>query len=135
MPKHCIQIDSDTAANKTITKSLLEKSNIVCWTNYGRAGLFGLGQKWEDTVAFKEKFAEFQLYFIEKTIDNIEYGEIVHKNMKFNHYFFKIEGAVKDFISQEGPIPVGNGFWDPIYYHDEDIVAITIAHEGVIKFY
>jgi len=135
MKKHYSLYSESKQSIEELNNWLLENANIICWTNYPDSWFQIIGlTSWEKDSRFQKMMKKFEPYFIEKTIDNLEYGEIHHNGKnKFSHYFFKIEGKVKEFILKEGPIATSVGFWDPIYYRDQYMIANTIGHEGIVN--
>lgn len=114
-----------------LSSFLLEKSSLVSWTNYSDWTF--ISNNWEYDREFQNFMSPIKSCFIKKTIDNIEYGEKIYSGKpRFSHFYFRIEGSVENLIHNDGPIVAGPGFWDPIYFKDNKIVAITIAHESLI---
>ncbi|MEI8143525.1 MAG: hypothetical protein WCG48_02860 [Candidatus Berkelbacteria bacterium] len=137
MKKHYNSWDEIEEHQQEIVDWLFSNANIICWTNYPDNIWQKLGlTSWEKNFHFAEMFEKFRPHFIRKTVDDLEYGNQYYKGGKiFSHYFFKIEGTVKDYINKEGPIASGPGFWDPIYYKDKYMIANTIGQEGMINIF
>lgn len=127
---YSIRYDDLGRSEKILRDFVLDQSNIVSWTNYSEGPL---SVNWLKDKRFLKRMDEWQAYFVKEEVDNIEYGEIIHKRKRFHHYHFRLGGELRDLIEREGITLTFPGFWDPVYYKDEKLVASVVAHEAIIN--
>jgi len=136
-----ISFDSAREQEEMVRKYLLEKADIVRYTNYPNEWALGIlviipfpiykncrGKE------FQKSLQEFKADFIKKETNNMLYNGVPQENHLVDHYYYRLSDRMKKFINEITLLSNPLGFADPTFYKENKIICSIISHEPVFVF-